>query len=236
MKISCPNCSALQTAQPNDQQEPFIKCENCQKSLYIDIGGIVPLYTFSIQIDAEAAAVCLKRHFQNLDFNEPFELLGTVPRFLPFWRQDNGNLLDRGSSHFPGATIPMYAGEKFSFSAEGAIKKQIEVCDIDTQPPTPAKLTLFYVPYFQLTIRFHQQDYTFFINAVSGDVVGDPIPYVPPKTAFKLFPLYFLVFIVFIAININIHNMLTVFLLCLCFLLLFFFGALQVQRRGGGSS
>ncbi len=212
MKLSCPQCSA-----ENQVEIPvaFVRCEFCKSSLYIDIDGITVVYAFSPLVQPQQLGMFLKRDFEKTGFNENITIQRSVPLYFPFWGIEGSDKLERACSHFPGEYIKIPAGEKVFFDHEGTLEKNIEIQSIDTQPGTTKKRTLYYVPFFQVNIVFNRKDYTFFINAVTGAVSGDPIPYFSVEATFKLFLMFIAVFIILVVINSIFDNMFIVIPLCL---------------------
>jgi len=212
MKLSCPQCSAENMVEIPDE---FVHCEFCKSSLYIDIDGITVVYSFTPIVEAQQLGMYLKRDFEKTGFNEAITVQRSAPLYFPFWRVEGSDKLERACSHFPGEHIGIPAGEKVFFDHDGALEKSIEVLSIDTQPGTAKKRTLYYVPFFQVSIIFNRKNYTFFVDAVTGVVSGDPIPYFSVDATFKLFLMFIAIFLILLVINSVFDNMLMVIPLCL---------------------
>lgn len=212
MKLSCPQCNAKNQFEIPDE---FVRCEFCKSSLYIDIDGITVVYAFSPTVQTQQLGMYLKRDFEKTGFNEAITIQQAAPVYFPFWGVEGSDKLERACSHFPGEYIKTPAGEKVFFDHDGALEKNIEVLSIDAQPGTTKKRTLYYVPFFQVNIVFNRKNYTFFVDAVSGAVSGDPIPYFSVEATFKLFLMFIAVFLILLVINSVFDNMLIVMPLCL---------------------
>lgn len=212
MKLSCPQCNAKNLVEIPDE---FVRCEFCKSSLYIDIDGITVVYAFTATVETQQLGMYLKRDFEKTGFNEPITIRQSAPVYFPFWGVEGSDKLERACSHFPGEYIKIPAGEKVYFDHDGTLEKNIEVLSIDTQPVTAKKRTLYYVPFFQVDIVFNGKNYTFFVDAVTGAVSGDPIPYFSVEATFKLFLMFIAVFLILLTINSVFNNMLIVIPLCL---------------------
>lgn len=232
MKLACPKCGGNnQVATP----DAFVKCEFCKSSLFIDIDEITVVYSVAPIIDVSQLGMYLKRDFEKTGFNEKIEIADASPVFFPFWQADQAGKQDkltRGSSQFPGEEISMPSGEKIYFNAGDAMENGIESIAIDTQPEVSKKRTLYYVPFFKARINFNRQDFFFFINAVNGEVFGDPIPYISSGTTFKLFPLFLGAFLFFLVANSVFDNMMIVMPLCLGAMVFVYHTALkQLEKK-----
>jgi hypothetical protein len=219
MKVSCPQCGGNNQIEIPDT---FTKCSFCKNSLYIDIDEITVVYSFNPTIDSSQLMMYLKRDFDKIGFNEKIEICDSKPVYFPFWQIEGSNKLSRGSSAFPEESIIFPSGEKIFFEPQQAVGKNIEIKDIDTQPEISKGRTLLYVPYFKVIILFNNQRYSFFINAVNGEVQGDPIPYISSDKTSILFPLFIAIFILFLIIN-SIFNNMGIALVSSVFLLFMFF-------------
>lgn len=228
MKLTCPNCGGNNQIEIPDT---FTRCEFCKNSLYIDIDEITVVYSFTPIIEANQLGMYLKRDFEKMGFNEAIEIIHSVPAYFPFWHTEGSGMLERASVHFPEENIKIPSVEKMFFDSSTAIEKNIEFFSIDTQPEESEKRTLYYVPFFQVSILFNRKNFTFFINAVNGEVKGDPIPYISSQNTFKLFPLFITIFLLFLAINSVFNNMLVVMPLCLVVLYLFYHASLQTLEK-----
>ena len=224
MKLICPQCSANNQIEIPDA---FAKCEACESSLYIDIDEITVVYSFTPAIESDKLIMYLKRDFEKTGFNEKIEIRNAAPAYFPFWHVEGSRKLERAGSHFQEETIEIPSGEKVFFDSSGVVEKNIEIIDIDTQPKESKKRTLYYVPFFQVDLLFNRENYSFFINAVNGEVKGDPIPYISSEKTFKLFPLFITIFLLLLIITSVFDNILVVMLLCLVTMFIFY----QVSRR-----
>jgi hypothetical protein len=219
MKLKCPQCGSNNQI---DIPDTFAKCQSCGSAIYIDIDEITVVYSFTPAINANNLNMHLKRDFEKIGFNEEVEIADALPVFFPFWQVEGSHTLERACSHFPEDNIKLPPGEKIFFDSADANGKKIEIYSIDAQPEQDQKRNLYYVPFFQVTVLFNRKKYSFFINAVSGEVNGDPIPYISSEKALKLFPLFITIFLVFLAFNAVFDNMLVVMSLCLTAMFLFY--------------
>lgn len=233
MKLQCPQCGTNNKIEIPDS---FATCQSCNSSLYIDIDTITPVYSFAPAFGTDQLGMYLKRDFEKIGFNEDIKISDAVPVYFPFWQVEKNRKLLRAGSQFPETDIEPPSGEQVFFDSHDALDKNIEVTSIDTQPPGDEKRTLFYVPFFQVTVEFNQKKYVFFINAVNGEVNGDPIPYISSEKTFALFPWFIGIFAVFMVLNIVFDNMLVVIPLCLIALYGTFQVVLQLLRKGEGKS
>jgi hypothetical protein len=228
MKLTCPQCSA------NNQIEipnAFARCEACGSSLYIDIDEITVVYSYTPIIEANQLDMHLKRDFEKIGFNESIESRESLPAYFPFWHVEGSRKLERASSQFQEVTIEIPSGEKVFFDAASAVEKNTEIISIDTQPAESKKRILYYVPFFQVDVLFNQKNYTFFINAVNGEVKGEPIPYISSEKTFKLFPLFITIFLLFLIFNSVFDNMLIVIPLCLATMFISYQVSLQLLEK-----
>ncbi|MCP4154805.1 MAG: hypothetical protein GY757_44195 [bacterium] len=250
MKVSCPQCGGNNRFEfPN----AFVNCEFCKNSLFIDVDKITLVYSFTPVLESENLELYLKRDFEKVGFDESVEIRDSVPVYFPFW-EDGGtpppkdspglNLsLKRGSSHFPEEGIPIPSGEKVFFDSAGIESKNIEICGIDTQPgppgnpnqqnQPPVKQALYYIPFFQVSVLFNREQYTFFVNAVNGDVHGEPIPFIASDKVSKMFPLFIGSFLFFLVMCSVFNNMLVAIPLCGVGFFLFFNASIQALGKGG---
>ncbi len=212
MKLSCSQCNAENQVEIPDA---FVRCEFCKSSLYIDIDEITVVYAFTPIVETQQLGMYLKRDFEKTGFNEVITIQRSAPLYFPFWRVEGSDKLERACSRFPGEHIKIPAGEKIFFDHDGTLEKNIEILSIDTQPGTAKKRTLYYVPFFQVNIVFNRKNYTFFVDAVTGAVSGDPIPYFSVEATFKLFLMFIAIFLILLVINSVFDNMLIVMPLCL---------------------
>lgn len=197
MRISCPQCSAeidLETL------ESFVTCSYCQNSLFIDLDEIVAVYAFKSTIEPHLIGSYLKKDFKKMGFDEDFRIVDSVPVYIPFWKMEGAEKLKRGCSRFPGDEVSLISTPRIFFDAS-RVDFRIEIFDIDTQPPGTRKRILYYYPFFRVDIIFREKKYPFFVNAVTGEVFGDPIPRISGKDVTGLFPLFLGIFLVFLAVN-----------------------------------
>ncbi len=228
MKLICPQCSANNQIETPDA---FTKCEACKSSLFIDIDEITVVYSFTPIIESNKLIMYLKRDFEKTGFNEKIEIRNAVPAYFPFWHVEGSRKLERASSQFKEEKIGIPSSEKVFFDSVSAIEKNIETIDIDTQPKESKKRTLYYVPFFQVDLLFNQENYSFFINAINGEVKGEPIPYISSAKTFKLFPLFITIFLLLLIITSVFDNLLVVMLLCLVTIFIFYQVSLRLLEK-----
>ncbi|MCP5106001.1 MAG: hypothetical protein GY950_21635 [bacterium] len=231
MKLACPQCGGNNQVETPDT---FAKCDFCKSSLFIDIDEITVVYTFSPTVDVKNLAMHLKRDFEKTGFNEKIEIRDAVPVYIPFWQTAERNELERASSRFADKRVNIPPGEKIFFNSKSIIEKNIEIISIDTQPEGKENRTLYYVPFFQVWVNFNREVYTFFINAVNGEVNGDPIPFISSNVTFKMFPLFITLCLLLLVFTSVFNNMLVVMPLCLAVMFVFYqvaLNALEKERK-----
>jgi hypothetical protein len=219
MKLSCPQCSAENQVEIPDA---FARCDFCKSTLYIDIDEITVVYSFTPIVEPQQLSMFLKRDFKKTGFNEAIKIQYSVLYYIPFWHVTGSDKLEKACSRFPEEQIKIPVGEKIFFAPGDAGEKQIETLSIDTQPLSTKKRTLYYIPYYQVSILYNQKTYTFFIDAVTGSVTGNPIPYFSIEATYKLFLAFIGLFLLLLAINSVFNNMLIVIPLCLATMIVFY--------------
>lgn len=232
MKLSCPQCGGTNEAAST---ATFIKCEFCKNSLLIDWDAIMTVFSFTPCIETNKLDAHLEQGLKKNGFNEKVEIFDVAPVYLPFLLPEGnrkpGKLLN-GSARFPGKEIPTLHDEKINFDAAGIKEKNIEIVPICSRPEGTDKQIIYYIPFFHVNVRFNEQEFTFFINAVSGDIKGDPIPYTASGVTSKLFPLFIGVFVLLLLINSIFNYMPLVILLCLVAMYIVHRVANRVLERG----
>jgi len=218
MKISCPQCGAEFLL---ENPESYLTCGYCKNSLYIDLDEIIAVYTFKSTIEPHLIGSYLKRDFQKMGFDEDIQIVNSAPVYFPFWKLEGEVNLERGSSRFPVEKVNPLSENRVFFNAS-RIDYRIDVIDIDTQPQSSQKRILYYYPFFRLDVLFREKKYQFFVNAVSGDVFGESIPYISGKEVNRLFPLFLTIFVVFFAINYFFNQFFISISLNVIFIFLFF--------------
>lgn len=201
MNFTCNQCGANYKIENPDI---FVICESCDNSLYIDIDEIMSVYTYEPQIESKQLSSYLERNFEKKGFDEEIEIIDTIPAYIPFWEIEGEKELERGSSLFPEEKIKKLSVPK-KFVSNSDLEGGIETVEIDTQPENSKKIVLHYIPFFKTEISYKDKKFPFFINAINGEVEGDPIPYVPTERTRKLFPLFITIFLIFI-INCSLFN------------------------------
>jgi hypothetical protein len=215
MKLSCPQCGGTNEAAST---ATFIKCEFCKNSLLIDWDTIRTVFSFKPSIEANKLDAHLEQGLKKNGFTEKVEIFDAVPVYLPFLLPEGNHrpgILLNGSSRFPETEIPTLHDEKINFNAAGIKEKNIEIVPICSRPEGTDTKIIYYIPFFHVNVRFNEQEFAFFINAVNGDINGDPIPYTASGVTSKLFPLFIGVFVLLLLINSIFNYMPLVILLCL---------------------
>jgi hypothetical protein len=215
MKVSCPQCGGSNEV---TTAVTFIKCEFCKSSLLIDWDGIAAVFSFAPAVETNKLESLLEYNLKKSGITEKIEIFDAIPVYLPFFLPGGDRKESRllnASSRFKGKEIPMPGGEKINFNTASIIEKNIEIVPICSLPENSNKQALYYIPFFQAKVRLKELEYTFFINAVNGDIHGDPIPYISLDTASTLFPYFIGVFIILLLINSIFNYMPLVMLLCL---------------------
>lgn len=197
MKIVCPQCGAeIQL----DKPDPYLSCSYCKNSLFIDLDNIFAIYSFKSSIEPHQIGSYLKKDFEKKGFNEELEIIDSIPVYFPFWKVEGEQQVVSGSSRFPQKTTGLLSANRVFFDAK-AVDYRIEVVEIDTQPDKPRKRSLYYYPFFKITVKFREKNHDFFVNAVSGEIFGDPIPFISGNEVSQFFPLFLTIFLVFLVVN-----------------------------------
>lgn len=197
MKIVCPQCGAeIQL----DKPDPYLSCSRCKNSLFIDLDDIFAIYSFKSSIEPHQIGAYLKKDFEKKGFNEELEIVDSIPVYFPFWKVEGEQQAVSGSSRFPQKTTGLLPTNRVLFDAK-AVDYRIEVVEIDTQPDKSRKRSLYYYPFFKITVKFREKNHDFFVNAVSGDIFGDPIPFISGNEVSPFFPLFLTIFLVFLVVN-----------------------------------
>ncbi|MCK4835608.1 MAG: hypothetical protein KAT17_03185 [Candidatus Aminicenantes bacterium] len=197
MKISCPQCGAeLQLDNPDSHQT----CTYCKNSLYIDLDKIIAVFTFKETIDPHQISSYLKKDFKKMGFAEDIRIFQSIPVYFPFWQLEGAKVLKRGSSSFPADHINLLSANRLFFDAS-KVDYRTEVVDIDTQPQESKKRILIYCPFFKVIVIFREKKYHYFVNAVTGEVHGEPIPFISGKDMNPLFVLFLIIFVGFLGLN-----------------------------------
>jgi hypothetical protein len=227
MKISCPQCGAeFELENP----EPYIICDYCKNSLFIDLDEIITVYTYKSAIEPHLIGSYLKKDFEKMGFDEEIRVVNSVPVYIPFWKLEGMEKLKRSCSRFPAEEVNILSTKKVFFDAS-RIDFRIEVMEIDTQPRSIEKRILYYYPFFRMDIIFREKKYKFFVNAVTGDVYGESIPYISGNDVNRLFPLFLIIFAVFLAVNYFFDHFFVSISLNIIFIFIFFQISLQVIEK-----
>ena len=204
MIFECPKCGGKNNLELAENE--FIKCSYCNNFSYIDLDGIVSVYTYKSLIDIKNTTLFLKKDFEKTGFSEEFKIINNYPVYIPFWDVEGSKVLSGGSSQFreDGAVKP--SGEKAIFDFD-SISGSIEIIEPDIIPGKDEKKILCYLPFYKVIINYRGEEYDFLVNGMSGEISGDPIPFVSVKEAGSLFPQFLLIFLVAFVINFIFDNL-----------------------------
>lgn len=197
MKISCPQCGAEYQL---DEPDIYFSCPFCKNSLFIDLENIVSVYTFKSAIEPHQIGSYLKKDFEKMGFNENLDIIDSIPVYFPFWHIEGEKEVDSASSRFPRKRSGLLSSNRTFFDAR-SVDYRIELIEIDTQPEDSRKRCLYYYPFFKVTVRFREKNFEFFVNAVSGEVFGEPIPFISGNEVSQFFPLFIAIFLSFLVVN-----------------------------------
>ncbi len=205
MNLTCPKCNGHNQLEIPDT---FAQCQFCRSALFIDIDKVAVVYSFTPTIQSDQLSQYLKRDFEKMGFNEAISIRDSHPVFIPFWQVGESMELQRASSHFQEMKTTMPTGSKIFFNHRESLEKHIETFSIDTQPAVDTERTLYYIPFFQVSIVYDEKTYKFLVNAVNGTVSGEAIPYISSEKTFRLFPLFISVFLTMVVIYAVFSDML----------------------------
>lgn len=209
----------------------FIKCTYCNNFSYIDLDGIVLVYTYKSLIDINDTTLFLKKDFEKIGFSEEFRIINRYPLYIPFWDVEGSRVLEKGSSHFDGVDTVIPSEEKIIFDYD-SILGSVDIMEPDIVPDEAEKKTLCYIPFYKVIINYKGTEYDFLINGMSGEITGNPIPFVSVKEAGALFPQFALIFIVAFVINFLFDNLyLAIFSNIVAIYLLFSFSISKIGRK-----
>ncbi len=226
MSAICPNCDATGPLPTNDI---FFSCPTCNHAAYIDVDGLRPVFTFAAKLQPEDVEFYLKQSFDKLGLAEGYEIVYVNPLYLPFWQTGRQSFLARGSSGFHGEGLDMLQSEAIPLDISTE-REKFDLIDIDTQPPGADKNSIFFVPIFRINVSYQKRVYIFFVNAVDGNVYGDPIPFTSGQKAVKIFPYFIAIFFLFLINSFLFKS--TGLAIGLNFLTLFVF--FQITKKGLG--
>lgn len=196
MNFTCPRCGAIN--QP-ENPDPFLGCAYCRSSLYIDHDSISDVYTFPPAIEIRRVSLYLKNDFEKIGFRETIAVQSSRLAYFPFWLDGEKKELYAAYSLFPSRTIPIPSAAPRFF--HGSDDSPDMVVPVDADPKSGGKKTLYYIPFFQIRVSYKSREYPFFVSAVSGDVYGERLPFIPGEKSQRLFPLFLSIFSAFIIVN-----------------------------------
>ncbi len=223
MNAACPNCGSTGSLPENDI---FFSCPTCNHAAYIDVDGLKPIFTFTPKLQPEDVEICLKQSFEKVGLTGAYEIVYVNPIYLPFWRTGRHSFLARASSGFHGEGLDMPQSEAIPLDISTE-REKFDLVDIETQPPGADKNSIFFVPIFRINVSYQKRIYVFFVNAVNGNVYGDPIPFTSSQKAAKIFPYFLAVFFLFL-INSSVFES-TALAMGLNFLTLFVFFQITIK-------
>lgn len=204
MKFSCPGCGA---DNHKEKFDVYLNCEHCSTSLFVDVDGVFPVFAVKAEIESKDLKNHLELGFGKTGFPEEVEITDITPLYLPFWKIENKNNLKNGSTQFPEDIIK-FSPENTTCLNIFELRGHVKIVDIGTQPSVSDKRILYYFPFFKVKVLFREEEFRFFINAVNGEVYGNPIPYIPTDKVFRLFPLFIFAFIIFITFSLLFDHVL----------------------------
>lgn len=196
MNFTCPQCGAVN--QP-ENPDPFLGCDYCHSSLYIDHDSISDVYTFSPAIEIRRVSLYLKNDFEKIGFRETIAVQSSVLAYFPFWLDREKKELYAAYSLFPSRTIPIPSAAPCFFHKRDDSSETI--IPVDADPLSGKKKTLYYIPFFQVRVSYRNREYPFFVSAVGGDVFGERLPFIPGEKSQRLFPYFLSIFSAFIIVN-----------------------------------
>lgn len=199
----------------------FLTCRFCKNSLYIDFDGISLTYTYKSIVSPAEVVMFLKRDFKKIGFSENYKIINKYPVYLPFWEVGENNFLESASSQIKIGKIPKPSQERLVFDFK-EMAEQVETENPDTQPDIDKKRTLYYIPFYRIILNFREKEYSFFIDALSGKVIGDPIPFMSAKEIGRYFPLFILMLIIFFVVNLFFNNIIISLFLNVILIYIFF--------------
>lgn len=209
--------------------DEFIKCSYCNNFSFVDLDGIVPVYTYKSLVDINDTTLFMKKDFEKTGFSEEFRIINRYPVYIPFWDVEGSRVLEKGSSHYYEEEVVFPSEEKIIFDYN-LILGSVDIIEPDVVPENEGKKTLCYLPFYRVIINYKEKEYEFLVNGMSGEITGDPIPFVSVKEAGALFPQFAMVFLVAFVINFLFDNLfLAVFMNIVAVYLLF---SLSISRIG----
>ncbi len=203
MIFECPKCGGKNKLELAENE--FIKCSYCNNFSYIDLDGIVSVYTFKSLIEINDTTLFLKKDFEKIGFSEKFRIINNYPLYIPFWDTGDSRVLSGGSSQFREDGVVMPSEEKVVFDFD-SISGSIEIIEPDIIPAQDKKIVLCYLPFYKVVINYKGEEYVFLVNGMSGEISGDPIPFVSVSEAGSLFPQFLMIFLVAFVVNFVFDN------------------------------
>ncbi len=229
MNFKCPGCGGDNELEFAENE--FVKCSYCNNYSYIDLDGLVSVYTFKSRIDVRDVSHLLKKDFKRTGFSETFEIMNSYPVYIPFWDMSEKSVLLKGSSQFKNESVVRPSGEKTVFDFD-SIAGSIEMIEPDMIPEIDKDKVLCFLPFYKILIKYRGEEYGFLVNGMNGEVTGDPIPFVSDKDAKDLFPMFITIFFVAFIVNLLFdHLILSVFLNVVAIYILFSFSISKINRK-----
>ena len=219
MTVDCPQCNGKNEIETAEYE--FLTCIYCKNSLYIDFDGISLTYTYSSIISSDEVVMFLKKDFEKTGFSENYRIINQYPLYMPFWGLGESDFLESASSKIDAGKIPKPSQERRIFDLS-EMAESVEKEDPDSQPDIEDKRSLYYLPFYKIVINFKDKEYQFYVDALSGRIFGEPIPFMSAKEIGKYFPFFILMLITFFFINLLFNNVFVLIFLNIVLIYLFF--------------
>ena len=203
MKIECPRCGGNNEIESVEYE--FLTCRFCKNSLFIDFDGISLTYTYKSVIPSEEITMFLKKDFERIGFSENYKIINKLPVYLPFWESGESGFLESASSRIKSEKFQKPSQERIVFDFKGT-DVSVEKISPDTQPDIEEKRTLYFLPFYMIIINYKEKEYTYYVDALSGRVEGEPIPFMSGKDIGRFFPLFVIMLSIFFLINLVLNN------------------------------
>ena len=144
MIFKCPKCGGSNKLELAENE--FIKCSYCNSFSYIDIDGIVSVYTFKSLIDIGDTTLSLKKDFEKIGFSEEFRIVNRYPLYIPFWDVESNKALLKGSSQYRESDTIRPSEEKIIFDFD-SISGSIDIIEPDIIPEEEEKKNSLLYPF-----------------------------------------------------------------------------------------
>jgi len=229
MIFKCPKCGGSNNLELVEDE--FLKCSYCNNYSYVDPEGVISVYTFKSLINIDEVSLFLKKDFEKIGFSEEFIVLSIYPVYMPFWDIKGSKNLLRGSAVFSDETIVRPSEERVIFDFDSIFGK-IDIDEPDVVPESDHNKVLCYLPFYKVTINYKDEEHSFLVNGMSGDISGDPIPFVSIEEADSLFPQFVFTFLIAFVINFFFNNLfLSIFSNLVAIFLVFSFSISKIDKK-----